>query len=65
MSEEEEEKKGDMDTFGKCIMCFEVIRSEVWMCPQCSAIQCSMCLKKFHESSQSNAGCPSCRAQIN
>ena len=49
------------ETFGECNTCFTVISGEVWMCPQCSSIQCSSCLDQCFKQREQ---CPKCRGKI-
>ncbi len=54
----------DADQFGQCIVCYDVITGEVWMCPQCSSLMCCVCLHFVFVSAQNKTGCPKCRIQV-
>ena len=45
------------------MVCLQVIRVEVWMCTECSAIQCGLCLQIQQQKLLGQAKCPSCRVE--
>ena len=55
-----------VDTEGgmECITCHDIIQGQVWLCPECSSIQCVFCLEDAQNSARSDHGCPRCRVTI-